>query len=77
VSESDRQMLETQREYLASELRTMPRHKWNVIKIRDREQELRRIEAKLSREAEQHTGFLTRRAELAARFYDFARSGGR
>jgi hypothetical protein len=76
VSESDRQMLETQAEYLRSELAVMPRHQWNAIKVSDREAELIRIEAKLAREALQHSGFMTRRQELAAKFYDMARHGG-
>jgi hypothetical protein len=77
VSESDRQQWETRAEYLRSELAVMPRHKFNVVKRSDREAELARIESKLAREAELHAGFLTRRAELAARYHDFVRSGGR
>ena len=44
----DRDILEGQAQSLREDLARMPRHRFNVVKIRDREQELARIEAKLA-----------------------------
>lgn len=76
MSESDRQQWFGRAESLREELAVIPRHHWNVIKIRDREQKLARIEARLAHETRSHQSFLNRRAELAARFYAFAANGG-
>ena len=69
MSEDDRQMWEGHAQALREELRTIPRHHFNVIKIRDREAELRRIEAKLGREAAQHSAYLTRRRRTGRPFF--------
>jgi hypothetical protein len=76
MSEHDRQQLEGWAQSLREELARMPRHHFNVIKIRDREAELRRIESKLARVAELEAAFLARRAELATRFYAAPRMAG-
>lgn len=76
MNEHDRQMWEGRAQSLREDLARMPRHHFNVIKIRDREAELRRIESKLGREAELHAQFIARRHELAMRFYAAPRMGG-
>jgi hypothetical protein len=76
MSESDRQQWLGRAESLREELAVIPRHHWNVIKIRDREQELARIETRLGRESERNAAFQTRRHELLMRFVAFAANGG-
>jgi hypothetical protein len=78
VSESDRQQWEGRAESLREELARIPRHKWNIVKVSDREAELARIQAKLGRESELHAAFLAHRVELVSRHHAFAaRNGGR
>jgi hypothetical protein len=78
MSEHDRQQWEVRAEYLRSELAVMPVNRFNLVKVNDRELELRRIEARLRRESELHAAFLAHRAELVSRHHAFAaRNGGR
>jgi hypothetical protein len=76
MSESDRQQWEGRAESLREELARIPRHKWNVVKVSDREAELARIEARLGRESNSHAAFLAHRHELLMRFVAFTANGG-
>jgi hypothetical protein len=77
MSTPDREMWLGWAQALREELAKInPAFPWNAQRIKDRTEELGRIEAKLARESELHAAFLARRAELATRFYDL-RNGGR
>jgi hypothetical protein len=72
VSTHDREQLEGWAQALREELTKInPAAPWNAQRIRDRREELARIEARLNRESAAHTAFLAYRAELAARFHEF------
>jgi chromosome segregation ATPase len=65
--------LEALREELAQ---INPAHAWNYQRIRDRRRGIAILETQLDRIERSHQAFLTRRAELAARFHAFAANGG-
>lgn len=71
MSTHDREQLEGWAQALREELARIVPAPWNVIKIRDRREELARIEARLARESDLHARFLDYRAELVTRFYTY------
>jgi chromosome segregation ATPase len=54
-----------------------PAHPWNRQRIADRQRGIELCQAQLDRIERGHQSFLNRRAELVARYIDFARKGGR
>jgi hypothetical protein len=62
---------------LQEELARIPAHPWNHQRIADRELGIRLCEQQAERIQRKDSAFLTRRAELAARFYAYRDQGGR
>ena len=77
MNDHDRQQLEGWAQALREELAGInPDFPWNRQRIQDRKEELARIELRLAKDSAAHAAFLARRAELVARYSDFARQGG-
>jgi hypothetical protein len=68
MSEHDRQQWEGRAQALREELARIPRHRFNAVKVSDREAELAHIEARLGRESQARAAFINRRHELLMRF---------
>jgi hypothetical protein len=71
------EVLRARLEGLMEEQRSLSHHLGNAGRRIDLASEIRALERMIGRLEANRTAFTDRRAELAARFYEFARNGGR